>query len=84
MANPTGLMPIKFTLVERKETGVKAARTLLLSCKYLAQGTKGRDEDDRVREAIEKAATVDDMINLIRDGVPAAEDSATKSKSDDE
>ena len=84
MANPSGLMPIKFTLVERKETGIKAARTLLLSCKFLAQVTKGRDENDRVREAIEKAATVGDMINLIRDGIPAAEDSATESKSDDE
>lgn len=84
MANPTGLMPIKFTLVERKETGIKAARTLLLSCKFLAHGTKGQDADDRVREAIGEAATVGDMINLIRDGVSATEDSVTESKSDDE
>ena len=84
MLNPTGLMPIKFTLVERQETGIKAARTLLLSCKYLALGMKGQDADDRVREAIGEAATVGDMINLIRDGVPATEDSVTESKSDDE
>ena len=81
MANPTGLMPIKFTLVERQETGIKAARTLLQSCKYLAHATQGPDADDRVREAIGKAATVGDMLNLIRDGVPATEDSAAESKS---
>ena len=70
--------------VEREETGIKAARTLLLSCKYLAHVTAGDGADDRVREAIEKAATVGDMIHLIRDGVPATEDSVPESKSDDE
>lgn len=89
MANPSGLMPIKFNLVERKETGAEAARTLLLSCKYLAHVSMGPSADDRVRDAIEKAATAGDMINLIRDGVPAPADpapadSATESKSVDE
>ena len=68
MANPTGQMPIKFTLVERKETGIKAARTLLLSCKFLAHVSMGHGADDRVREAIEKAATVGDRSEERRVG----------------
>jgi len=81
MANPSGLMPIKFTLIERKETGTEAARTLLLSCKYL-----GRDVDqdaiDQLRAAVEKAATAGDMIELIRDGVSTTDGSASESESD--
>jgi hypothetical protein len=54
MMNPTGLMPIHFTLVQRGQTGIEAARSIIANCKYL-----GHDLDEtratlramRVRQA---------------------------------
>jgi hypothetical protein len=81
MANPSGLMPIKFTLVERKETGTEAARQLLLSCKYLGRDVD-RNATAKLRDAVAKATTVGEMIELIRDGVSASEGSTSESDSD--
>ena len=56
MVNPTGQMPIRFTLSPRRETGIAAARSLISNCKYL-----GRDLDN------ERTELRRDQIRLAKD-----------------
>lgn len=64
MANPTGQMPIRFTLTPRKESGVKAARALITGCRYL-----GRDLDQERKtlrcERISQATTMAEIMWII-------------------
>jgi len=64
MAHPTGQMPIRFTLIPRKETGIKAARALITSCEYL-----GRDLDQERKtlrcERISQATTMAEIMQII-------------------
>ena len=45
MINPSGQMPVKFTLLERKETGIEAARDLVANCRFLGRDL-GSDHTD--------------------------------------
>lgn len=73
MANPTGLMPITFTLVPCRETGIGAAQKLVAACRYL-----GPDLDENRRqlrcERIRQALTMD-LIMAIIDEAPAIPES---------
>ena len=70
MMNPTGLMPLTFKLVERKEQGLDAARTLISACEYL-----GRDLDSERRVArvqrMAKATSMAEIIALVGEMPPA-------------
>jgi hypothetical protein len=66
MANPTGLMPITFTLIRRRESGIAAARQLITGCSYL-----GPDLDEERRkqrcERIGQAGSMDVIMVIIRE-----------------
>ena len=68
MANPTGLMPIDFTLFQRKQTGLEAARTIIAKSKYL-----GPDLDEERRtlrtERILRAKSMAEIIQIV-DEIP--------------
>ncbi len=69
MMNPTGQMPITFSLVERKATGIEASKELLAGCRYL-----GHDLDQErttARHARIAAATTMAEIVAIVEEVPA-------------
>jgi len=66
MANPTGLMPIDFTLFQRKQTGLEAARTIIAKSKY-----QGPDLDEERRtlrtERILRAKSMAEIIQIVDD-----------------
>lgn len=69
MAHPTGLMPISFTLVRHRETGIEAARLIISNCRFL-----GGDLDDVRRELravrIRRAETMAEIMQIV-DEMPA-------------
>jgi hypothetical protein len=66
MANPTGMMPVRFTLSPRTDTGIAAARSLIASCRYL-----GRDlDDERIelrRDRIRVAKNMAQIVEILDD-----------------
>lgn len=71
MANPTGMIPIRFRLVRREPSGIAAARVLLGHCDYL-----GRDlDDDRRKQRVARIRQAGTMAEIMRivDELPAAE-----------
>ncbi|MGL4438350.1 MAG: hypothetical protein ACRCUE_03695 [Bosea sp. (in: a-proteobacteria)] len=62
MANPTGQMPIRFTLSPRKDTGFADARSLIAHCRYL-----GRDlDDERTELRRNRIRLAKDMTEILR------------------
>lgn len=74
MVHPTGLMPITFTLIERKDQGVEAARDLIADSKFI-----GPDLDQERRQLrslrIRQAASMAEIIAIVNEmpGPDAAE-----------
>jgi len=64
MLHPTGQMPISFTLIQRQESGVEAARTLIIGCKYLGRDLDQERKDLRC-ERISKATTMTEIMQII-------------------
>jgi hypothetical protein len=68
MANPTSRMPIAFTLIRRKESGIAAARTIIAASTYL-----GRDFDEERtalrRQRVRQAQTMAEIAGII-DAMP--------------
>jgi hypothetical protein len=68
MANPTGLMPIRYNLVRREQTGIEAARGLVADCEFL-----GYDLDKERRnlrsERIRHAQSMADIVRIV-DAMP--------------
>ncbi len=71
MINPSGQMPVKFTLHEHKETGIEAARNIVANCRFL-----GRDLDQERtelrRERIRKATQGVEITQIISEAQPVA------------
>lgn len=69
MVNPTGLMPITFTLTERKDQGLEAARALIAACEFL-----GRDLDSERRaarvERLGKAQSMAEIVAIVQEWPP--------------
>lgn len=64
MANPTGMMPLRFSLIPRRSTGIAAARDLLPGCKYLGSGFDHAVLDRR-RELIRQADSMAMIIEVV-------------------
>ncbi len=66
MLNPTGQMPVRFTLLHRRDSGIAPARSLIANCKYL-----GRDLDDEHtelrRDRIRLAKDMADILKTLDD-----------------
>lgn len=78
MTHPTGMMPITFTLIQRKQTGVEAARALIADCEYI-----GPDLDKERRqlrsERIRRAASMAQIVAIV-DEMPGSVDEAASRK----
>lgn len=66
MANPTGMMPITFTLVQRKDQGVEAARALIADSQFI-----GPDLDQERRqlrsERIRRATSMTEIVAIVNE-----------------
>ncbi len=64
MINPSAEMPVKFTLLQHKATGIEAARDIIANCSFL-----GRDLDtertELRRERIRKATKGTEIIQIV-------------------
>ena len=69
MINPSGQMPVKFTMVERKETGIEAARNLVANCTFLGRDL-GSDFTEHRRERIRKATNGQEIIQILCEAPP--------------
>ncbi|MEQ1829411.1 MAG: WG repeat-containing protein [Pirellula sp.] len=69
MINPSGQMPVKFTLLERKETGIEAARDLVANCRFLGRDL-GSDFTELRRERIRKATKGEEIIQILCEAPP--------------
>lgn len=76
MANPTGQMPIRFTLSHRKESGIESARALITRCKYLGYDL---DQDRKLLrcERIKQAESMTTIMRII-DEEPIADQPETE------
>ena len=71
MANPTGLMPITFTLVQRKQQGVEAARALIADSQFI--GPDLDQERKQLRsERIRRATSMAEIVAIVNE-MPEAE-----------
>ena len=61
MINPQGQMPVQFTLLQRKETGIEAARELVANCRFLGRDLDSERTEFR-RERIRKATNGEEII----------------------
>jgi hypothetical protein len=66
MAHPTGMMPITFTLLQRKEQGVEAARALIADSQFI-----GPDLDQERRqlrsERIRQATNMAEIVAIVNE-----------------
>ena len=66
MAHPTGMMPIQFTLIQRKQQGVEEARKLIADCEYI-----GPDLDKERRqlrsERIRRATSMAEIVAIVNE-----------------
>lgn len=69
MLHPQGEMPVKFTLVQRKETGIEAARDLVANCRFLGRDLDSQRTEFR-RERIRKATNGEEIIQIILETPP--------------
>jgi len=76
MAHPTGMMPIQFTLIQRKQQGVEEARELIADCEYI-----GPDLDKERRqlrsERIRRATSMEEIVQIVNE-LPAPNVSAVR------
>lgn len=68
MINPTAQMPVTFTLLQRKETGIEVARELIANFNFL-RSDLDRNLSELRREKIRKATKIEEIIQIIY-GVP--------------
>jgi hypothetical protein len=64
MVNPNGLMPIRFTLVQRKDAGVEAARALIARSQFIGRYLDSEGTNSR-RQRIEVATSMSEIIQII-------------------
>lgn len=69
MIHPQGEMPVKFTLVQGKETGIEAARDLVADCAFLGRDLDSKRTEFR-RERIRKATKGEEIIQIILEALP--------------
>jgi hypothetical protein len=68
MINPQAQMPVKFTLLQRKDTGIEAARDLIANCTRL--GKLNSEDSDLRRDRIRKATKFEEIIQIICEAPP--------------
>ena len=74
MAHPTGMMPITFTLIQRKLQGIEAARALIADCVYLGHDLD--TERSQLRsERIRRATSMVEIVAIV-DEMPGADEAA--------
>lgn len=71
MINPSSQMPVKFTLVQRNEAGIEAARDLIAECRFLGGDLDGERTELR-RDLIRKAVTIEEIIKIIHEDPPGS------------
>jgi hypothetical protein len=64
MAHPTGMMPITFTLIQRKDQGVKAARKLIADCEFLGHDLDMERRQLRI-ERIRRATSMAEIVAIV-------------------
>jgi hypothetical protein len=64
MANPTGMMPIRYKLVRREPSGIEPARTLIANCKYLG-GDLDQDRRELRSERIRRAGSMAEIMQIV-------------------
>jgi hypothetical protein len=69
MINPSGQMPVKFTLLQRKKTGIAAAQELVSNCSFLGRDLDGKRTELR-KERIRRAPTGAEIIKIICEAPP--------------
>ncbi len=69
MTHPSGEMPVKFTLLQRKDTGIETARDLIANCRYL-EGSLDQEHTELRRERVRKATKVEEIIQIICEAPP--------------
>jgi hypothetical protein len=71
MAHPTGMMPIRFTLVQRKDQGIEAARALIADCEFLGHDLDAERRQSR-SERIRRATSMAEIVRIV-DEMPEQE-----------
>ncbi len=69
MANPTGMMPIRFTLVRREQTGIGPARDLIAASDFLGHDLDSERKELR-SERIRRATSMAEVIQIIDEMPP--------------
>ena len=69
MANPTGMMPIRFTLVRREQTGIGPARDLIAAAEFLGHDLDSERKELR-SERIRKATSMAEVMQIIDEMPP--------------
>ena len=69
MINPAGQMPVTFTLLQRKETGIEVARDLIANFSFKRSDL---DKSELRREQIRKATKIEEIIRILH-GEPKKE-----------
>lgn len=69
MAHPSGQMPIRFTLVRRKEQGIAAARALIADCEFLGHDLDS-DRKQLRSERIRGAETMAEVMQIVEELPP--------------
>ena len=71
LLNPNGVMPIRFSLVQRAESDIRAARAVLEACKYL--GSDLDTERTALRRArIRHAKNMAELVQIV-DEIPSSQ-----------
>lgn len=64
MINPTGMMPIQFKLIPREESGISAARDLVLACRFFDY-VMDSDQLNERREHVRLADTMQEIAAAV-------------------
>jgi hypothetical protein len=72
MANPTGMMPIRYQLVRHEPSGIAAARALIAACDYLGSDLD-QDRGTLRSHRIRRAETMAEVMEIIDEPAPADE-----------
>ena len=70
LIRPTGQQPFHFTLIQRKESGIKAAQGLIANCRFFGNLDEKRSE--LRREQIRKATKVEEIIQILCEAPPSS------------
>lgn len=70
MANPTGMMPVRFKLMPRGDGGIVAARAIVAACDHFEYVMDSEQRDQR-RERIRRAGSMAEIATIVGEQPPA-------------